>query len=134
MSWREYPLLEERIWQKTLENGLTLAVVPRAGFRKKLAYFVTDLGSIHTEFWDDHNHYEVPAGIANVLLVVNGDVNGDGKITGVDKGQLNAAVLGKVTLSAGSLFGADVSNDGRLTGVDKGQLNAVILGKTAFSW
>ena len=83
---------------------------------------------------DGSYRFEVPAGITNVLLVVNGDVNGDGKITGVDKGQLNAAVLGKVTLSAGSLFGADVSNDGRLTGADKGQLNAVILGKTAFGW
>ena len=83
---------------------------------------------------DGSYRFEVPAGITDVLLVVNGDVNGDGKITGVDKGQLNAAVLGKVTLSAEGLFGADVSNDGRLTGVDKGQLNAVILGKTAFGW
>ena len=83
---------------------------------------------------DGSYRFEVPAGITDVLLVVSGDVNGDGKITGVDKGQLNAAVLGKVTLSAGSLFGADVSNDGRLTGADKGQLNAVILGKTAFGW
>ena len=83
---------------------------------------------------DGSYRFEVPAGITNVLLVVSGDVNGDGKITGVDKGQLNAAVLGKVTLSAEGLFGADVSNDGRLTGADKGQLNAVILGKTAFGW
>ena len=48
MSWQAYPHLDERVYRKTLPNGLTLAVVPREGFQKKLAYFVTDYGSIHT--------------------------------------------------------------------------------------
>ena len=67
MSWKEYPLWEERVYQKTLENGLILAVVPRPGFQKKLAYFVTDYGSIHTRFSQDGIPQETPPGVAHYL-------------------------------------------------------------------
>ena len=45
-----YPELDETLYTGVLENGLTVAVVPRRGFTKKMAYFVTDYGSIHTDF------------------------------------------------------------------------------------
>ena len=51
----------------TLPNGLTLAVIPRPGFSKKLAYFVTDFGAIHTEFSADGGICRVPDGIAHYL-------------------------------------------------------------------
>ena len=50
MTQKQYPELDETLYRETLENGLTVLVVPRKGFTKKLAYFVTDFGSIHTDF------------------------------------------------------------------------------------
>ena len=67
MSWKEYPQLGERLYRKTLPNGLTLVVVPRKGFQKKLAYFVTDYGSIHTEYLLDGENRTAPAGVAHYL-------------------------------------------------------------------
>jgi len=67
MSWRAYPQLDEQVYWKQLNNGLTLAVVPRKGFQKKLAYFVTDYGSIHTDYVLDGKIKEAPAGVAHYL-------------------------------------------------------------------
>ena len=67
MTIREYPRLGERLYRRTLSNGLTLMVVPRPGFTKKLAYFVTDFGSIHTDFTLEGREIHAPAGIAHFL-------------------------------------------------------------------
>ena len=67
MERRTYPRLgEEVIWQQ-LPNGLPIAIVPRPGFTKKLCYFVTDFGAIHTEFTLNGQAWSVPAGIAHYL-------------------------------------------------------------------
>ena len=62
-----YPALGETVHRSVLPNGLTVLVVPRPGFTKKLAYFVTDFGAIHTEFTLEGEQYRVPAGIAHYL-------------------------------------------------------------------
>ena len=67
MTELQYPKLGERIYREVLSNGLTVAVVPRPGFSRKLAYFVTDFGSIHTSFELDGKIHTVPAGIAHYL-------------------------------------------------------------------
>ena len=67
MNLTQYPNLDERVYRTKLENGLTVAVIPRKGFSKKLAYFVTDFGSMHTEFTLDGREYTVPAGVAHYL-------------------------------------------------------------------
>jgi len=67
MEKRVYPALSEEVFWKELPNGLTVAVVPRPGFSRKLAYFVTDFGAIHTEFSVDGKDYRVPAGVAHYL-------------------------------------------------------------------
>ena len=67
MNVFEYPKLGEKVYRETLSNGLTVEVVPRPGFSRKLAYFVTDYGSIHRFFELDGKSYEVPAGIAHYL-------------------------------------------------------------------
>ena len=67
MEIRKYaPLQETALW-KTLPNGLTVVIVPRPGFQRKLCYFATDFGSIHTEFTLDGKTHTVPAGIAHYL-------------------------------------------------------------------
>ena len=62
-----YPRLGETLFRRRLTNGLTVCVVPRPGFNRKLAYFVTDFGSIHTDFTLDAVEYHVPAGVAHFL-------------------------------------------------------------------
>lgn len=67
MKQIHYPELDETLFTAVLENGLTVMVVPRKGFTKKLAYLVTDYGSIHTDFLLDGKEYHVPAGVAHYL-------------------------------------------------------------------
>lgn len=64
---RYYPAIDETLDIRKLENGLQVVVVPRKGFQKKLAYFVTDFGSIHTDFSLDGQEHHVSAGIAHFL-------------------------------------------------------------------
>ena len=63
----EYPQLGETLYKEQLSNGLTVCVVPRPGFSRKLAYLATDFGSIHTEFTLEGEEIHVPAGIAHFL-------------------------------------------------------------------
>ncbi len=67
MKSHYYPELDETLCLEVLENGLTVAVVPRKGFTKSLAYFVTDYGSIHTDFSLEGKMYHAPAGVAHFL-------------------------------------------------------------------
>ena len=67
MELTHYPKLDEDVFRAKLSNGLTVALVRRQGFSKKLAYFVTDYGSIHTEFDFEGRHYNAPAGVAHYL-------------------------------------------------------------------
>ena len=67
MTVFEYPRLGEKLYRQVLPNGLTVMVVPRPGFTKKLAYFVTDFGSIHTDFLLEGREIHAPAGIAHFL-------------------------------------------------------------------
>ena len=62
-----YPELDETLYREQLPNGLTVAVVPKKGFTKRLAYFVTDYGSIHTDFFFRGQEYHAPAGVAHFL-------------------------------------------------------------------
>ena len=62
-----YPKLGETMYTHICQNGLTVKVVPRPGFTRKMAYFVTDFGAIHTDFEMDGKTYHAPAGIAHFL-------------------------------------------------------------------
>ena len=62
-----YPRLDETVCRKVLPNGLTVLVVPKPGFTRKIAYFVTNYGSVHTAFTLDGTHYTTPAGVAHYL-------------------------------------------------------------------
>ena len=67
MNMTQYPKLDETVYRSKLPCGLTVAVVPKPGFTRKLAYFVTDFGSIHTDFELDGEIFRVPAGVAHYL-------------------------------------------------------------------
>ena len=67
MEKQYFPQLDETLYRDVLPNGLTVLVVPRPGFTKKLAYFITDFGAIHTKFTLDGVEKVVPDGIAHFL-------------------------------------------------------------------
>ena len=67
MKQTYYPRLDETVCRKELSNGLTILVVPKPGFTRKIAYFVTDYGAIHTSFTLDGVHHTTPAGVAHYL-------------------------------------------------------------------
>ena len=81
MNYFEYPQLGEGLYKEQLPNGLTVMVVPRPGFSKKLAYFVTDFGAIHREFNLEGKKITVPAGIAHFLEHKMFDLPGDRDVT-----------------------------------------------------
>ena len=62
-----YPRLDETVCRKVLPNGLNILVVPKPGFTRKIAYFVTNYGSVHTAFTLDGKAYTTPAGVAHYL-------------------------------------------------------------------
>jgi len=67
MEKMSYPRLGEQVIRHTLRCGLPIAIIPRPGFTKKLCYFVTDFGAIHTRFTMGGKDWDVPAGIAHYL-------------------------------------------------------------------
>ena len=67
MERLEFPQLGETLYKSVLPNGLTVLVVPREGFNRKIAYFVTDFGGIHRDFTINGEHLQVPGGIAHYL-------------------------------------------------------------------
>ena len=67
MNRTDFPRLSESLYSFTAKCGLPVKIVPKPGFSRKLAYFVTDFGSIHTDFQWEGRHYQVPAGIAHFL-------------------------------------------------------------------
>lgn len=67
MNKQYYPALDETLCSTVLPNGLTVLVVPKPGFTKKQAYFVTDFGAVHGKFSLNGEEYSVPAGVAHYL-------------------------------------------------------------------
>ena len=67
MNYQEYPRLDEGLYRETLCNGLDVMVLPRKDFSRKIAYFVTDFGAVHTAFSFGGKEYRVPDGIAHFL-------------------------------------------------------------------
>ena len=67
MTQCDYPELDEKLSREVLPNGLTVAVVPRRGFARSIAYFVTNFGSIHTDFRLEGEECRAPAGVAHYL-------------------------------------------------------------------
>ena len=91
MTRLDYPELDETLFRQTLSNGLTVCAVPRKGFTKNLAYFVTDYGSIHTEYRLDGKIMCSPAGVAHFLEHKMFDLPGDRDVSA------EFAALGAIT-------------------------------------
>ena len=67
MEQLQYPRLGETLYREILPNGLTVLVVPKPGFTRKLVYFATDFGGIHNHFTLDGREVHAPDGVAHYL-------------------------------------------------------------------
>ena len=67
MNQTVYPEVGESVWRQTLPNGLRVTVVKKPGFTRKLAYFMTNYGSIYTNYEFEGKTYRVPDGVAHFL-------------------------------------------------------------------
>ena len=67
MERTDYPGLGLAVYRTTLPNGLTILVVPRPGWRRAQAFFVTNYGGADRRFTMDGETYDTPAGTAHYL-------------------------------------------------------------------
>ena len=67
MEQRIYDALGEKVLWEKLENGLTVAVIPRPGFTRKLCYVAVDYGSVHRWYSMDGQTCIAPQGVAHYL-------------------------------------------------------------------
>lgn len=68
MEKYEYPKVKETVYAETLDNGLTVYVLPKEGFQKTFATFSTKFGSIDNHFAvGEEEPVRVPDGIAHFL-------------------------------------------------------------------
>ena len=62
-----YQRLGETLYSERLPNGLRICVIPKRGFARKYAFFVTNYGSVHTAFTLDGILRQTPDGVAHYL-------------------------------------------------------------------
>ena len=67
MKATEYPGLGVTLYQSVLPNGLSVYVVPKPGWRKCRASFVTNYGAADRRFVLDGQRHDTPAGVAHYL-------------------------------------------------------------------
>ena len=86
---------------------------------------------------DGTYNFAAPKDVNEVLVVLAGDTNADGKVAAADLAALNAFILGKTNarnadaaLTPVGLLAADVNGDGKITAADLARMQAIILGKT----
>ena len=71
-------------------------------------------------------------GLSAVAGSVQGDANGDGKVSSLDYVVIKRAVLGRYELSEAGLIAADVNFDGKVNAMDYMIVKRVVLGTAVF--
>ena len=67
MDKKLYPRIGEEVIWVTLDNGLTVCIVPKKGFSRKYALFATRYGGMDMRFRLNGQWLDTPAGIAHYL-------------------------------------------------------------------
>lgn len=67
MKELEYARLGERCYYETLINGLTVYVLPKAGYSKSFAFFATHYGGEDERFRTGERWHQTPGGVAHFL-------------------------------------------------------------------
>lgn len=126
-------------YDSTTDSGYSVngnVVTVKYALACKVGYLVDGSYVAITPVANNNGSYSftAPAGVTEVLLVVKGDVTGEGSILTNDVSRLNAYVLGKTPLTAEAQFAADVTGEGSILTNDVSRLNAYVLGKATLAW
>jgi hypothetical protein len=83
---------------------------------------------------DGSYSFTAPDGVSEVLLVLNGDANLDGRVTAADIARINASKLGKTTLGADAIFAGDVDRNSALNDSDIDTIKNAVLRRSELNW
>lgn len=69
MNEHYYELIDERVYEKELDNGLRLFIIPKKGFQKTFVTYTTQFGSLDSKFkpFGQDDFVTVPDGVAHFL-------------------------------------------------------------------
>lgn len=69
MNEMYFPKIDEKLYHETLENGLNVYIVPKPGYNKTYATFVTKFGACVDRFipYGEKDYITVPLGVAHFL-------------------------------------------------------------------
>lgn len=84
---------------------------------------------------DDGSYsFTAPAEAGEVLIVLKGDSNHDGRVTAADIARINAHKLGKTTIDADQFFAGDADSNGKITDADLEALTDDVLRTSPLEW
>ena len=111
---------------------VTYSSACKVGYLQDGKYVTTNITK--NEISDNCYSFTIPDGVTEVVLIVKGDITGDGRFLANDKAAINAALSGKMSLSADKTFAGDITGDGRFLANDKAAINAILAGKITLAW
>ena len=128
-------------YDTTTDSGYSVngnVVTVKFSIACKVGYLVDGSYVAITAVPNDDGSYSftAPEGVTEVLLVVKGDANADGKITMADANRTRAQYNNKLAtpLTAEQMFAADVNGDGKITMADANRIRAAYNKKITQTW
>lgn len=130
------PEIEVECWSEAYYEVSGRVVTVSYEFACKVGYFKGDayVALEATENADGSYSFKAPVEADKVLILVKGDANLDGRVTAADIARINAAVLGKTTLTAEMIFAGDVNGDGKANAEDFEDIKADVLKTASLKW
>lgn len=83
---------------------------------------------------DGSYSFTAPDGVSEVLLVLKGDANLDGRVTAADLARINASKLGKTTITSDAIFAGDVDRNSALNDSDIDTIKNAVLRISPLEW
>ena len=78
--------------------------------------------------------FEVPDGVDEVLLVIKGDTDSNGRVSQADSTKIKSYLGDTADLDIMQRFAGDVNGDGRVSFVDSTKIKAVLAGVMSAFW
>ena len=83
---------------------------------------------------DGSYSFTAPEGVSEVLLVLKGDANLDGRVTAADIARINASKLGKTAIGADAIFAGDVDRNSAVNDSDIDTIKNAVLRVSPLEW
>ncbi|MBR4035007.1 MAG: hypothetical protein IKJ04_09375 [Clostridia bacterium] len=83
---------------------------------------------------DGSYSFTAPDGVSEVLLVLKGDANLDGRVTAADLARINASKLGKTAITSDAIFAGDVDRNSAVNDSDIDTIKNAVLRISPLEW